>query len=110
MSTLRELEGASSSSLTELIYLSTRLAISSGEYSTAYTTIKSSTTGTTGYAPSPTPALHSPTPRSAPAALVRDEQRTVEFTTPLSDDEDRVDAYHDDEPLHYRTLDNIFGD
>jgi hypothetical protein len=34
----------------------------------------------------------------------------VEFATPLSDDEDRVDAYHDGEPLRYRTLDNIFGD
>ena len=42
--------------------------------------------------------------------MVRDEQRTVEFATPLSDDEDRADAYHDDEPLRYRTLDNIFGD
>jgi hypothetical protein len=42
--------------------------------------------------------------------LVRDEQLTVEFATLLSDDEDRVDAYHDDEPLCYRTLDNIFGD
>jgi len=42
--------------------------------------------------------------------LVRDEQRTVEFATPLSDDEDRVDAYHNDEPLRYHTLDNIFGD
>ena len=42
--------------------------------------------------------------------MVRDEQRTVEFATPLFDDEDRVDAYHDDEPLRYRTLDNIFGD
>ena len=41
--------------------------------------------------------------------MVRDEQRTVEFATPLSDDEDCVDAYHDDEPLRYRTLD-IFGD
>jgi hypothetical protein len=39
--------------------------------------------------------------------LVRDEQRTVEFTTPLSDDEDHVDAYHDNKPLCYRTLDNI---
>jgi hypothetical protein len=34
----------------------------------------------------------------------------VEFATPLFDDEDRVDAYHDDEPLRYRTVDNIFGD
>ena len=42
--------------------------------------------------------------------MVRDEQHTVEFATSLSDDEDHVDAYHDDEPLRYRTLDNIFGD
>ena len=34
----------------------------------------------------------------------------VEFATPLSNDEDCVDAYHDDEPLRYRTVDNIFGD
>jgi hypothetical protein len=46
----------------------------------------------------------------APVALVHDEQLTVEFATPLSDDEDHVDDYHDDEPLCYRTLDNIIGD
>jgi hypothetical protein len=34
----------------------------------------------------------------------------VELATPLSNDEDRVDAYHDGEPLRYRTLDNILGD
>jgi hypothetical protein len=34
----------------------------------------------------------------------------VEFATPLFDDEDRVDAYHEDEPLCYHTLDNIFHD
>jgi hypothetical protein len=34
----------------------------------------------------------------------------VEFATPLSDDKDCIDAYHDDEPLRYRTLDNILGD
>ena len=34
----------------------------------------------------------------------------MEFATPLSDNEDHIDAYHDDEPLHYRTLDNIFSD
>jgi hypothetical protein len=34
----------------------------------------------------------------------------VEFVTPLSNDEDHVDAYHDDKPLHYRTMDNILGD
>ena len=34
----------------------------------------------------------------------------VEFATPLSNDKDHVDAYHDNEPLCYHTLDNIFGD
>jgi hypothetical protein len=42
--------------------------------------------------------------------LARDGQHTVEFATLLFNDEDRVDAYHDDKPLRYRTLDNIFGD
>jgi len=31
----------------------------------------------------------------------------VEFATLLSNDEDRVDAYHDDKPLCYRIMDNI---
>ena len=34
----------------------------------------------------------------------------MEFATPLSNDEDRIDAYHDDEPLRYRTMDNLLGD
>jgi hypothetical protein len=34
----------------------------------------------------------------------------MELATSLSNDEDRVDAYHDGEPLRYRTLDNILGD
>jgi hypothetical protein len=34
----------------------------------------------------------------------------VELATPLCNDEDRVDAYHDGEALRYRTLDNILGD
>ena len=34
----------------------------------------------------------------------------MEFATPLSHDEDRVDAYHDGEPLRYRTMDNILGE
>ena len=34
----------------------------------------------------------------------------MEFATPLSVHEDRIDAYHDNEPLRYCTLDNIFGD
>ena len=34
----------------------------------------------------------------------------MEFATPLEDDEDRLDAYYDDEPLRYRTMTNIIGD
>jgi hypothetical protein len=34
----------------------------------------------------------------------------VEFTTPLSHDEERIDAYHDDEPLQYCTMENLLGD
>jgi len=35
----------------------------------------------------------------------------MEFATPLEDNEDRLDAYHDDdEPLRYRTVVNILGD
>jgi len=35
----------------------------------------------------------------------------VEFATPLEEDEDRLDAFHDDdEPLRYRTVGNILGD
>jgi len=29
---------------------------------------------------------------------------------PLEDDEDRLDASYDDEPLRYRTMENILGD
>nr|CCI55340.1 PH01B019A14.9 [Phyllostachys edulis] len=57
---------------------------------------------------SPTPA---PTPSgSAPAASAHDEQHTVEFATPLSNDEDRIDAYHGGEPLRYRTMDDLLGE
>jgi hypothetical protein len=31
----------------------------------------------------------------------------VEFATPLSHDEERIDAYHDDESLRYRTMENL---
>jgi hypothetical protein len=62
---------------------------------------------------SPPPATpHSPTSAptpsdSASAVSAHDEQRTVEFTTPMSNDEDRIDAYHSDEPLSYRTVDDL---
>jgi len=34
----------------------------------------------------------------------------IELATPLEDDEDRLDAYYDAEPLRYRTVTNIVGD
>jgi hypothetical protein len=34
----------------------------------------------------------------------------VEFATPLSHDEERIDAYHDGEPLWYRTMENLLDD
>jgi hypothetical protein len=34
----------------------------------------------------------------------------VEFTTPLSHDEERIDVYHDGELLQYRTMENLLGD
>jgi hypothetical protein len=33
----------------------------------------------------------------------------VEFATLLSHDEERIDAYHDGEPLQYRTMENLLG-
>ena len=34
----------------------------------------------------------------------------MEFATPLTHDEERIDAYHDGEPLQYRTMENLLGD
>jgi hypothetical protein len=34
----------------------------------------------------------------------------VEFATPLSHDDERIDAYHNGEPLRYRTMNNLLGD
>jgi hypothetical protein len=34
----------------------------------------------------------------------------VDFLTPLSNDEDRVDAYHNGEPLQYRSVEDILGE
>jgi hypothetical protein len=34
----------------------------------------------------------------------------IELATPLEDDEDRLDAFYNDEPLRYRTMTNIIGD
>jgi hypothetical protein len=34
----------------------------------------------------------------------------VEFATPLSHDEERIDTYHDGEPLRHYTMENLLGD
>ena len=41
--------------------------------------------------------------------LAHTGQQEVEYTMPLEDDEDCLDAYYDDEPLQYRTVANILG-
>jgi len=44
-----------------------------------------------------------PSPSPAPASP------QVEHVTPLEDDEERLDTYHNDEQLRYRTIDGILG-
>jgi hypothetical protein len=77
--------------------------------------------------PPPTSALHCtattsaatmsspPPPQSVPPctstpAPAHVEPSPIEFTTPLSHDEERVDACYDGEPLRYRTMENLLGD
>src|SRR6185437_14231234 len=53
----------------------------------------------------PRPSATPPgTPPPAPA------HSPVEFATPLTHDEERIDAYHDGEPLRYRTMEDLLGD
>ena len=54
----------------------------------------------------PAPAV-SPPGTSTPAYV---EHSPVEFASPLSHDGERIDAYHDGEPLRYRTMENLLGD
>jgi hypothetical protein len=49
------------------------------------------------------PGMSTPTP-------ARVKHNPVEFTTPLSHDEERIDAYHDGELLRYRTMENLLDD
>jgi len=80
--------------------------------------------------PSPVPsAPHSPSPapgeqgspgtedstplfqeETTPAAPIPTPAPEIEHATPLEDDEGRLDASYDDEPLRYRTMENILGD
>ncbi|WVZ59949.1 hypothetical protein U9M48_010030 [Paspalum notatum var. saurae] len=76
---------------------------------------------TTSAAPSSSPTPPQPaTPHtSAPTVTplgtstptpARVDHGMAEFATPLSHDEERLDVYHDGEPLRYRTMENLFGD
>jgi hypothetical protein len=57
-----------------------------------------------------TPASTATPPGTSTPTPARVEHNLVEFATPLSHDEERIDAYHDDEPLQYHTMENLLGD
>jgi hypothetical protein len=56
-----------------------------------------------------TPAATATPPGTSTPTPARVEN-SVEFATPLPQDEERIDAYHDDEPLRYRTMENLLDD
>jgi hypothetical protein len=56
-----------------------------------------------------TPAATATPPGTSTPTPARVEN-SVEFATPLPHDEERIDAYHDGEPLRYRTMENLLGD
>ena len=65
---------------------------------------------TTPPAPSPPATAGSASPASpTPSPTEAEDDNHVEFATPLDDNEDRLDAYHDDEPLQDRTVGNLIG-
>jgi hypothetical protein len=55
-----------------------------------------------------TPAAMATPPGMSTSTPTRVEN-PVEFATPLSHDEERIDAYHDSEPLRYRMMENLLG-
>jgi hypothetical protein len=57
-----------------------------------------------------TPASTTTPPSTSTPTPARAEHNPVEFATLLSHDEERIDAYHDDEPLRYHTMKNLLGD
>jgi hypothetical protein len=56
-----------------------------------------------------TPAATATPPGTSTLTPARVEN-PVEFATPLSHDEKRINAYHDGESLWYRTMENLLGD
>jgi hypothetical protein len=64
----------------------------------------------TRYSPPPPQSATPCTPAStATPTLARVEHNPVEFATLLSHDKECIDVYHDDEPLRYRTMENLLG-
>jgi hypothetical protein len=57
-----------------------------------------------------TPAWTATPPGTSTPTPARVEHNPVEFATPLSHDEERIDAYHDDEPLRYCMMENLLDD
>jgi hypothetical protein len=49
-------------------------------------------------------------PGTSTPAPAHVEPSPVEFATPLSHDEERIDACYDGEPLWYRTMEDLLGD
>jgi hypothetical protein len=75
------------------------------------------TSATTGCSPPPpqlvtpcTPASTATPPGTSTPTPARVEHNPVEFATPLSHDKKHISAYHDGEPLRYRTMEDILGD
>jgi hypothetical protein len=56
-----------------------------------------------------TPASTAAPPGTSIPTPARVEHNPVEFATPLSHDEECIDAYHDGEPLRYHTMENLLG-
>jgi hypothetical protein len=56
-----------------------------------------------------TPAATATPPGTSTPTPARVEN-LAEFAIPLSHDEERIDAYHDGEPLRYPTMENLLGD
>ncbi|EEC72737.1 hypothetical protein OsI_06355 [Oryza sativa Indica Group] len=78
---------------------------------------RATTSTTTSSSPTPpqpaTPRTPAPTatpPSTSTPTPARVEHSPVEFATPLSHNEERIDAYHDGELLRYRTMKDLLGD
>jgi hypothetical protein len=61
-------------------------------------------------APPPQPAAPCTLASTTTLTPARVEHNPVEFTTPLSHDEEHIGAYHDGEPLRYHMMENLLGD